>query len=101
MEWRQLDDKSQQGIYITRSDDVDVYDIYCFDVKWFHLYNCKDVSEDYLRYLFEWMKKRIGEEGYLLDGKCEDIDVREELQLDIQEGLWDWRNEVKEYEGHG
>lgn len=85
------------GIKMIRQGE-DFY-IYCGDVKRIHFYNCKDVSEAFLKDMFDTYREFIGEQGYD-EINYEEIDVREMLEWAIRDGAWDWRKEVREYAGH-
>lgn len=71
------------------------------DKVYMKMVNCKDVSEDFIKFFYGQEKEWIMEEGfeeYPEETIIEDMNkIVDEF---IREGLWYWRNEVKEYKGH-
>ena len=59
--------------------------------------NCKDVSEDFIKYYYESVKEIALDDGI---DDLDVIDMRELVDEWVREELWDWRREVKEYKGH-
>ena len=79
---------------------LDEYIIYCDATgqRW-RYYNCKNVSEAFLKdiirlnindYLDDWWDQEVGE-----------TDMEKLLDECIQDGAWDWHEEVKERKTHG
>lgn len=63
--------------------------------------NCKDVSEDFIKYYYEGVKEIALDDGIDdFDGEPDVVDMRELVDEWVREELWDWRKEVKEYKGH-
>lgn len=63
--------------------------------------NCKDVSEDFIKYYYESLKEIVLDDGIqIFDSEPDVEDMRELVDEWVREELWDWRKEVKEYKGH-
>lgn len=81
--------------------DGDDFCILFEDKVYIRMVNCKDVSEDFIKYYYESVKE-IALDGdiYDFDGKLDGVDMRELVDEWVREELWDQRKEVKEYKGH-
>ena len=85
-------------ILVRRGDD---FCIFFGDKVYTRMVNCKDVSEDFIKYYYESVKEIALDDGIDgLDGEPDVVDMRELVDEWIREELWDWRKEVKEYKGH-
>ena len=63
--------------------------------------NCKDVSEDFIKYYYESLKEIVLDDGIqIFDSEPDVEDMRKLVDEWVREELWDWRKEVKEYKGH-
>jgi hypothetical protein len=86
-----------------RRIDEDSFGLYFENKKIEVWYNCKNVSEDFLKYFFDLKFDWFAESGYVIetdDFFYHDIDMWEELVSWIEEGDWDWKKEVKSFKGN-
>ena len=77
---------------------LDEYIIYFGEEVHERFYNCEKVSEAFLREMIV-LSIEILKEGW--ESAHSETDVEKLLDEWIQEGLWDWRFEVKERNAHG
>lgn len=81
--------------------DGDDFCILFEDKVYTKMVNCKDVSEDFIKYYYESLKEIVLDDGIqIFDSEPDVVNMRELVDEWIREELWDWRKEVKEYKGH-
>lgn len=81
--------------------DGDDFCILLGDKVYTKMVNCKDVSEDFIKYYYDGAKEIVLDDGIDdFDGEPDVEDMRALVDEWVREELWDWRKEVKEYKGH-
>lgn len=87
--------------YEVKQISLDEY-LFCVDGKVRVRYtNCSKVSEEFLRYCLISDIAFILEDGYEEFQEEIRLNAEELLEEWIREGIWDWKKEVKERNGHG
>lgn len=88
--------------YEIKQVSLDEYKFYIEGFLHAKYINCSKVSEAFLKECIASDIAFILEDGYDdMDNSFMTIDAEELLDEWIREGMWDWKEEVKERKGHG